>query len=379
MRVLVTGGAGFLGSHTVDVLREEGHEVVVLDDLDPQVHGAVEGFPPNLARHGGGSGVRFVRGDVRDRDAVRSALEGIDAVLHLAGAVGVGQSMYQPFHYCSVNVGGTALLLDVLANERTSVRKLVVASSMSIYGEGAYRCGACGDVYPTGRRPDDLAAGRWEPRCPRCGQPVAPAPTREDKPLAAASIYAVSKKSQEELVLCFGEAYKLPVVALRYFNIYGPRQSLSNPYTGVVAIFLSRLLNRKPPIVFEDGGQTRDFIHVRDIARANLLALTSAAADFQAVNVGSGVPVSVLDVFRELSTILDIRIEPTVPGQFRAGDIRHCVADATRARQLLGWAPRIPLAEGMRDLARWCTSSLPEARDLVDVAYAELQMKKLVR
>jgi dTDP-L-rhamnose 4-epimerase len=379
MKVLVTGGAGFVGSHTVDILLEEGHEVVVLDNLDPQVHGDVADFPPNLARHERHRRLSFMRGDVRDHATVAAALAGVEGVLHLAAAVGVGQSMYRPFHYCAVNIGGTAQLLDVLANEHTGVRKLVVASSMSIYGEGTYRCAICGDAYPAGRDARDLAAGRWELRCPRCGRFLERAPTREDKPLGPTSIYAISKKSQEELALCFGQAYGLPVVALRYFNIYGPRQSLSNPYTGVVAIFLSRLMNRKPPIMFEDGRQSRDFVHVRDIARANVLALTSEGADGQAVNVGAGTPVSVFEVFQQLARILAVDVGVSVTGQFRAGDVRHCVSDPSRARTLFGWEARVRLAEGLAELAAWSLEANPPARDLVDEAYAELTQKKLVK
>jgi dTDP-L-rhamnose 4-epimerase len=379
MRVLVTGGAGFVGSHTIDILLAEGHEVTVLDSLDPQVHGQADGFPLNLARHAGSPGLSFVRGDVRDRATVSKTLAGVDGVLHLAAAVGVGQSMYQPFYYCDVNVGGTAQLLDVLATEKTSVRKLVVASSMSIYGEGAYRCGTCGDRYPRRREPPDIVGGEWEVPCPGCRRPLRPVPTREDKPLAATSVYAVSKKTQEELVLCFGLAYGLPVVALRYFNIYGPRQSLTNPYTGVVAIFLSRLLGRKSPILFEDGLQSRDFVDVRDIARANVLALTRSEADGQAVNVGTGTPVTVLAVFQHLARILGVDVEASVTGQFRAGDIRHCVCDPSEARRLLGWEPRVTLAQGLEDLVAWSTAANPRVLDLVEHAYGELKQKKLLQ
>jgi dTDP-L-rhamnose 4-epimerase len=379
MRILVTGGAGFVGSHTVDLLLCDRHEVVVVDNLDPQIHGDVQGFPPNLTRHEGDRRLLFVRGDVRDRATLETALKDVEAVLHLAAAVGVGQSMYQPFHYCAVNMGGTAQLLDVLATDRRAVRKLVVASSMSIYGEGAYRCDGCGDVVPSGRDAADMAAGFWEVRCPRCRRALRPLPTGEDKRLEASSVYAISKKTQEELVLCFGGAYRLPVVALRYFNIYGPRQSLSNPYTGVVAIFLSRLVNRKPPIIFEDGLQSRDFIHVSDIARANVAALTSDGADFSAVNVGGGRPIAVREVFQQLARILDIDVEACVTGQFRAGDVRHCVSDASRARKLLGWEARTSIADGLRDLADWSLRDNPRALDMLDQAYAELRQKNLVK
>lgn len=378
MKFLVTGGAGFVGSHSVDLLLEQGHQVTVLDNLDPQVHGQVPGFPSNLAQHEKNTKLRFVRGDVRDADTVRAVLDGVEAVLHLAAAVGVGQSMYQPYHYCSVNEVGTAQLLDVLANTTTKVRKLVVASSMSIYGEGAYHCDKCGASYPLMREPMDLAAGHWEVRCPACSAFLKALPTKESKPLVPTSIYAINKKTQEELVLCFGKAYQLPSVALRYFNIYGPRQSLNNPYTGVGAIFMSRLMNHKPPIIFEDGRQSRDFIHVRDIARANYLALTVSKADYEAVNVGCGRPVTVLQVYQMLASILNVSIEPVIAGKFRTGDIRHCFSDSSRATSLLGWEPQVKLEEGMRDLVRWSMESGAKPKDLVEQSYAELSEKKLL-
>jgi len=379
MRVLVTGGAGFVGSHTVDLLLAGDHDVAVLDSLDPQVHGEIDGLPPNLRQHQGNPRFTFIRGDVRDRAVLQSALTGAEAVLHLAAAVGVGQSMYQPFHYCSVNVGGTAQLLDVLATGGTQVRKVVVASSMSIYGEGAYRCGACNAPAAASRGDGQLANRQWEPHCPSCGEALEAIPTKEGKTLAATSIYASSKRSQEELVLCFGSAFRLPVVALRYFNIYGPRQSLANPYTGVAAIFMSRLLNKKPAIVFEDGRQTRDFIHVRDIARANLLALTCSGADYQAVNIGAGRPVSVLQIFEALARVLSMPVEPVVTGQFRAGDIRHCFSDSSLAHGGLGWTPQVDLDAGLRDLVSWSLDPGTTSRDLVDQAYAELDRLHLLR
>src|SRR5262245_9152928 len=244
--ILVTGGAGFVGSHTVDLLVERGYAVVVVDVLDPQVHGEGARAPAHLATHLEARSIRFERGDVRDRALMERLVGEADAIIHLAAAVGVGQSMYQPHHYADVNVGGTSLLLDLLANRRHRVKKLVVASSMSIYGEGAYECGHCGAVAPNERSEAQLAARSWEHACPRCTGPLSPRPTPEAKPLACTSIYAITKKVQEEMALVFGRAYRIPVVALRYFNIYGPRQSLGNPYTGVAAIFLSRLLGGRP-------------------------------------------------------------------------------------------------------------------------------------
>ena len=379
MNVLVTGGAGFVGSHTADLLLTSGHNVVVLDNMDPQVHGPLGDYPKNLKRHTNNTNFRFVNGDVRDRHTLHAAMDGCEAVLHLAAAVGVGQSMYQPYHYCSVNTDGTAQLLDIIANEQTTIRKIVVASSMSIYGEGAYNCGICGVVFPISRDPSDLSSLYWEVRCPACQRALKPTATPESKPLSSTSIYAITKKMQEELVLCFGKAYKFPVVALRYFNIYGTRQSLSNPYTGLVAIFLSRLLNKKPPIVFEDGLQSRDFINVKDIARANLLALATTGADFQTVNIGNGTSTSVLDVYNTLANVLNVEKNATITGKFRAGDIRHCFADTSRARQLLGWEPTVHLEDGLKELLDWCITTAPVNRDSVEDSYLELQKRNLVQ
>jgi dTDP-L-rhamnose 4-epimerase len=372
-RVLVTGGAGFIGSHLVDALIARGHTVRVLDNLTPQVHGRPPRQPDYLH-----PAAEFVRGDVRHRASVRRALEGVEVVFHQAAAVGVGQSMYEIRRYVEVNTLGGAVLLDVLANEPHTVRKLVVASSMSIYGEGAYDCAACGRVYPALRGEEQLRARDWEMRCPRCQEPVRAVPTAEDKPLAPTSVYAITKRDHEELFLAFGRAYRLPVVALRYFNVYGPRQALSNPYTGVAAIFAARLLNGRPPLVFEDGQQTRDFTHVSDIVQANLLAMESAAGDYEVFNVGTGVPTSVLEVARLLAQRLGVDIQPEVVQRFRAGDIRHCYADITKIRRVLGYEPRVVFAEGgLDDLVRWARAQRPA--DGVERARRELEAKCLIQ
>src|SRR6266571_7726890 len=296
MRVLITGGAGFIGSHLADRLLAEGHEVRALDNLDPQVH-------PTGERPGYLDGeVELQVGDVRDHEAVGRALEGVEAVVHFAAAVGVGQSMYEIERYTSINAIGAAVLLEETVERREQIRKLLVASSMSIYGEGQYRNPKTGESsLAPGLRPESqLAARRWEVVADD-GTPLEPEPTAETKPLRPTSIYAINKRDHEEMTLAVGAAYGIPSVALRFFNVYGERQALSNPYTGVAAIFASRLINDRPPLVFEDGHQTRDFIDVRDIVRCCVLALTGDGADGHVLNVGTGRATSVLEVARVIA------------------------------------------------------------------------------
>lgn len=310
MRVLVTGGAGFIASHVVDLLVSEGHETVVLDNLDPQVQGAGVRTPRYLAQHVSRGSVRFCHGDVTDPHALKGSLEGSEAVIHLAAAVGVGQSMYQPYHYVHTNAGGTGLLLDLLVGPRERVRRLIVASSMSLDGEGAYRCPSCGGARPRERDDGRLDAGRWEVACDGRGADLEPVPTPETKAPDIASVYAATKKHQEELFLSFGRAYRIPTFALRFFNVFGPRQSLSNPYTGVAAIFLSRLLNGQPPLVFEDGLQSRDFIDVRDVTRAVLLALEFEGDGQHVLDVETGRRTTVFRVAEALAERLGTPIRP---------------------------------------------------------------------
>ena len=362
-RILITGGAGFIGSHLADHLLAHGYEVRALDDLSPQVHGEGARRPPWLARE-----VELQVGDVRDPAAVRRALAGVDAVFHLAAAVGVGQSMYQLARYTSVNGLGTATLLEALVER--PVRKLVVASSMSIYGEGLYR-GPDGRVRPGAERSlAQLQAREWELRGP-AGEVLAPVPTPEDKPPSLPSVYALSKFDQERLCLTVGRAYGIPTVALRFFNVYGSRQALSNPYTGVLAIFAARLLNDRPPLVNEDGRQRRDFVAVQDVALACRLALESAAADGRALNVGNGRSFTVLEVAEKLAQALGRPgIEPELVGKYRMGDIRHCFADVSLARRLLGFAPRVGFEAGLGALVAWLEGQV--AHDRVHEAQREL-------
>jgi dTDP-L-rhamnose 4-epimerase len=366
--VLITGGAGFIGSHLVDELLAHGYLVRVLDNLSPQVHGAGASRPAYLDAR-----AELRVGDVRDPRAVQQALEGVDAVVHLAAAVGVGQSMYCIREYVEVNGVGTSVLLEALATQR--VERLVVASSMSIYGEGSYVTGAGALSDDAERSLDDLRDGRWDPRDER-GAPLVPTATREAKTPRLTSVYALSKYDQERLCLMVGRAYGIPTVALRLFNTYGPRQALSNPYTGVLAIFASRLLNGKRPLVFEDGEQRRDFVSVHDVARAFRLALVAEQAPFNVMNVGSGASVSVREVALRLAETLGAsRLKPQITNKYRVGDIRHCFADISRARELLGFEPTIDLESGVRELGRWLASE--RAVDRTEVAQRELESRGL--
>lgn len=363
-QILITGGAGFVGSHLADGLLRAGHSVRVLDNLTPQVHGGIK--PDYLSPY-----VEFVKGDVCDPIVLRRALAGVDAVFHFAAAVGVGQSMYEIDRYMETNTYGTAALLQAILDSKSQLTKLIVASSMSIYGEGAYGCAACGtSVAPPVRRIDQLRAGAWDVVCPHCGGPLTPQPTREDKPSDLTSVYALSKRDQEELCLIYGRTYGLPVVALRFFNIYGTRQALSNPYTGVAAIFASRLLNQQSPLIFEDGEQLRDFVSIHDIVQANLLALAYAGRDPLVCNIGSGNPITIRQVAQLLGRELGTSIEPVVTNKFRAGDIRHCFADISRARETLGYEPQSSHAEGFAELAQWLTGQ--QAEDKAEASLMEL-------
>ncbi len=369
-RILVTGGAGFIGSHLVNALVEKGHSVRILDALVPQVHGKNPQWPSRLP-----DAAEKIRGDVQDASAWARALEGIDVVYHLAAEVGVGQSMYEITRYMGANTMGTALLLELLANDRRSVQKVIVASSMSIYGEGAYRTGDGQIVYPALRTNEAMAAHKWDMYTSGSDEPLQPVPTREDKPLLPTSIYAISKRDQEEMCLSVGRAYHLPTTALRFFNVYGPHQALSNPYTGAVAIFSSRLLNGKPPLIFEDGLQGRDFVNVKDIVQGLVLAMECPESNYEAINIGTGRCLSILDVARALAHQLGLSIEPQIVHQYREGDIRHCYADIGKAQRLLGYKPSVRFEDGIGELTEWLKQQTAE--DKVESAAAELAARGL--
>jgi dTDP-L-rhamnose 4-epimerase len=371
-QVLVTGGAGYIGSHLVDELVRREYRVTVLDNLEPQVHRT--GTWPSYAN----PAVTYVRGDVRDRAVFEPLVRAADAVVHFGAAVSVGQSMYQVDRYVDVNTRGTALLLDILVNTTHNVRKLIVASSIGVYGEGAYACAEHGPVAPTIRPEAQLAARDWEQHCPICGRHVGSVPTPEDKALYRDNIYSMTKYHQEEMVLLIGKTYGIPAVAPRFFNVYGPRQSLSNPYAGVAAIWLSRLQNGKPPVVFEDGGQLRDFVSIHDVVDCLVLMLEKPGADYLPVNVGSGETVTILDIARLLNRLLGTSIEPEVTNSGRKFDIRHNTADISRARETLGYAPRVSLEQGFGELIEWARTTPDVAVDMFDRALEELNRKGLL-
>jgi dTDP-L-rhamnose 4-epimerase len=367
-QVLITGGAGFLGSHLADHLLAHGYRVRALDNLAPQVHGDSRQRPAYLDPD-----VELIVGDVCDPHAVRRALAGVDAVYHFAAAVGVGQSMYEIAHYTRVNDLGTAVLLEALIER--PVRRLVVASSMSLYGEGPYRT-ADGERRWVGERPlEQLRRADWEWR-DEAGRPLIPVATPEDKAPALASVYALSKFDQERMCLMIGRAYGIPTVALRFFNAYGPRQALSNPYTGVLAIFASRLLNGNAPTIFEDGFQRRDFVSVYDVAQACRLALESPAAVGETFNVASGDVYTIRGIAERVAAALGRPgLQPEITGKYRVGDIRHCFADIGKARSVLGYRPRIALDDGLVELAEWLQGQA--AVDRVAEASAELAARGL--
>ncbi len=366
--ILITGGAGFIGSHLTDHLLGQGQRVRVLDALVSQVHGNGARRPAFLSR-----GAEFAAGDIRDPDAVRKALKGVDAVVHLAATVGVGQSMYQIRHYTDVNAVGTAVLLEALTHH--SIERLVVASSMSIYGEGMYKTAGGETVENAERTASQLKAKRWELYGDDEEQ-LFPIATPETKAPALASVYALSKYYQERLCMNVAPAYGIPCIGLRFFNVFGTRQSLSNPYTGVMAIFASRLLNDRPPLIHEDGRQRRDFVYIKDLVQACGLALSIPDAGGEVFNVGSGRSSTILEVAEKLAIALDKpNIEPELTGKYRTGDIRNCFADISKARAILGYQPVYRLEDGLVELVEWLATQSPE--DHSSAAARELAQRGL--
>ncbi len=348
-RVLVTGGAGFVGSHLVDSLVAAGEEVRILDNLDPLAHPSGQA-PAHLS-----PAAELAVGDLRDAADVERALDGVDRVFHLGGIVGNGESMVNVRKAIDANAGGTATLLEAVIARRDVIRRVVVASSMVVYGEGSYRCAEHGLVEPGVRPTAQLRERRWEPACPICpgDRELEPVPVTEDRPLRPVSVYGISKRDTEELALVLGEAYGFEAVALRYLNIYGPRQALGNPYTGVAAIFSARLLGGKPPRVFEDGAQIRDLVHISDVVTATLAAMDAPKAPGHALNVCTGRRIRISELAAKLCGLLAPGLEPEITGEFRAGDIRHCFADPTLAEDLLGFEAKVGIDDGLPELVQW--------------------------
>lgn len=367
-QILITGGAGFIGSHLANELLQYGYPVRVLDNLCSQVHGPGQKRPSYL-----NPDVELHIGDVRDPGAVRKALKKVDAVYHFVAAVGVGQSMYEIAEYTSINNLGTAVLLEAIL--KTPIRRMIVASSMSLYGEGLYKTSAGRVVSDASRGLTQIRAQEWELRDEH-GEPLTPLPTPETKQPVLNSIYALNKYDQEQMCLMIGRSYNVPTVALRFFNIFGPHQALSNPYTGVLAIFASRLLNGRAPLINEDGMQKRDFVSVYDVARACRLALEVPEAAGEIFNVASGKQYTIRELGLRISTALGKTIEPEITGKYRAGDIRHCFADIAKARKVLGYKPEVKLEDGLQDLASWLEGQI--AYDRVAESRNELAARGLM-
>lgn len=374
--VLITGGAGFIGSRLALALVARGHSVRVLDTLSPQIHGADPEASP-LYRSILGV-VDFHRGSVCDEAAVRRALDGSSCVVHYAAETGTGQSMYAIRHYSDVNVGGTALLLDVIANDGMPVRKLIVASSRAVYGEGAYRCDEHGRVFPSPRIASDMQAGNFEIHCPTCNRVVALMPTAEDAQLVPHSVYGVTKLTQEQLTLAMGRALGISAIALRYQNVYGPGQSLSNPYTGILSIFSTRIRNGKGINIFEDGAESRDFVYIDDVVEATVRSIELGPPLVGALNVGAGVATPVAEIAATLQAQLGVTVPVEVSGQFRVGDIRHNVADLERVGRVLGYRPTVMFAEGLSRFVRWVQDEAVQP-DRYEQSLEELRAKGLFK
>ena len=368
--VLITGGAGFIGSFLADELVEKGHEVTIFDNLEQQVH---QGKAPEYLNNK----ALFVKADLRDYGSVKEHIKDKDVIVNLASRVGIAQSMYEIKDYVESNELGTSNLMHALVNEEHDVKKVIAASSMSVYGEGSYKCENCKiEINDAIRTEINLKEKKFDPICNTCRNRLVPIPTKETKEPVCDSIYALTKKNQEEMTMLIGKTYGIPAVSLRFFNTYGPRQSLSNPYTGAVAIFLSRLKNGQPPIIFEDGNQTRDFISVHDVVHACLLSIEKSSADNRVFNVGSGKQTSIRSLAEAISEKSEFNILPQIRNEVRKGDIRHCFADISLIRSRLDFEPKINIDKGLQEVIDWAKDS--NSVDLVSKAYGQLKDKQLI-
>lgn len=373
MKILITGGAGFIGQHLTRHLLALDHEITILDNFLDQVHAGNRALPNDLGKH-----VKLVVGDVADSGSLRPALEGQDCVVHLAAETGTGQSMYEVSRYERTNLAGTALLYELISKEkRCQVGRIVIASSRAIYGEGAYRCERDGVVYPVSRSVKEKQSGQFDPLCPRCGAACETMPTPETAPYQPSSFYGLTKQVQEQMALMFGHAHGIPTVALRYQNVYGPGQSLENPYTGILAVFSNLARTGRPIHVFEDGLESRDFVYIDDVVRATSAAISDLLQGCNAVNVGSGERMTVLDVARFVNEFFGSLSELKITGAFRAGDIRHGMANPTLAGQLLGYKPQHEFSEGLRKFLTWANQNEPNWNGY-EGSLAEIKMHGLL-
>jgi dTDP-L-rhamnose 4-epimerase len=378
MKVLITGGAGFIGSSLARKLCANNAEVTVLDNLSPQIHGENPSVTSAIFASLPES-VNFVKGSVTDRAMLERVMQGQDAIVHLAAETGTGQSMYEVDRYVDVNVHGTALILDILVkNSRNSVRKVVVASSRAIYGEGKYRSPAAGILYPGPRKEKDMLEGQFEHLCPVSGEAMECVPTDEESKIHPTSLYGITKQTQEQMVMTTCRSIGIDASALRYQNVYGPGQSLSNPYTGILSIFSTRIKNGNPINIFEDGLESRDFVYIDDVVDATYAALTNANAADNVFGIGSGVRTSVMDVAKTLCEVYASDVSVTVTGAFRLGDVRHVYADLTKARDMLGFEPKVSFSEGIARFARWVDQQEVMA-DTYEKSIAEMREKGLYK
>lgn len=375
--ILITGGAGFIGSNLSLKLIAKGYNVTVLDTLSKQIHGEKpeETSPLYLSIK---DKVKFIKGSVTYREDWMQALEGQEAVIHLAAETGTGQSMYEIEKYVDTNIGGTALLLDILTNTKHNVKRVLVAESRAIYGEGKYHCEKCGDVYPTDRKDEDMAKGDFECHCPKCGGRVTLVGTTEDSAIHPSSVYGISKQVQGQLVHLVCPTIGVESVSFRYQNVYGPGQSLSNPYTGILSIFSTRIKNHNGINIFEDGKETRDFVYIEDVVDATILGLEVPEANGHVFNVGTGVATDVLTVANTLCEKYGIEVPITVSGNYRLGDIRHNFADITQARQILSFEPKWSFSDGIEQFTKWVNEQEIQ-EDKYEASIEEMKKKGLYK
>ena len=371
--VLITGGAGFIGHNIALVLCKLGYSIRALDNLNPQIHGPNASWPKPLIGK-----CELIKGDVRNRKDWMSAIEGVELIIHLAAETGTGQSMYEIQRYTDVNIGGTALMLDILTNENHSIEKLVIASSRAIYGEGKYRCQEHGIVYPEHRQDTVMQKGDFECKCPECGGAVELLPTSEDSKIHPSSVYGITKYTQEQMVMTVGKAVGIPSVVFRYQNVYGPGQSLSNPYTGILSIFSTRIKNNSSINIFEDGKESRDFVYIEDVINATISALENDAANFNVFNIGSGIPTDILTVVKILCKSYEMDADIYISGNYRMGDIRHNYAELAKIKRLLGYSPTVNFETGLDRFVKWVNAQDCN-HDNYELAIAEMRKKGLYK